>query len=380
MGKRKPDKKPKKLTDFYTAASTPRPQDGAEASDSRRSSGSGDHHPHHTQLPSGAVNHRSRGESGGSTPIPSPINSPQKSSQKRSVEHRYAGGPEDTYDSQNSTRDFVEQIHDFPTSGVPLSDTVMRDMLVTLRGSMHKDMMLCVSQLKRDVSAIGDRISHVEDRMGDFTIAHNELVDAHNDTEGEIQAMRDKLADLEDRSRRNNIKLRGVEESVSPSELRHYVQEFIAAILPEVPSSEVIVDRAHRLPKPKFLPEKVPRDVIARVHFFHIKDDLMRFSRKNQPLPAPYSNISVYSDLSQHTMMARKNLSSITKLLQNSKITYSWGFPTKLLITRDNRTFAIRNVEEGIDLAKKWNLLPEDAQDPRPTSSPARLPPEWSNT
>lgn len=121
--------------------------------------------------------------------------------------------------------------------------------------------------------------------MGEFTVAHNDLVDAHYDAEGDIQAMREKLADLEDRSHWNNIKLRGVEESVTPSELRRYVQDFIVAMLPDTPGSEIIVDRAHHLPKPKFLPERVPRDVIARVNFFHVKGDLMRFSKKNHPLP-----------------------------------------------------------------------------------------------
>ena len=303
MGKRKQDRKPKKLTDFYPAASTPRPQDGAEASDLRRGS------PHNGEH-CGPVPTRgatiSQASNGGSTPGSSPVSSPQKSVQKRSTNHTYAGEQDDGCDSQNSTRVFVEQINEFPTSGMPLSDTVMKDMLVTLRGSLHRDMMLCISQIKSDVTSIGERVSHIEDKMGDFAVAHNELVDAHDDAEGELQAMREKIADLEDRSRRNNLKLRGIDESVTPAELRIYVQHFIAAILPDIPEGEVIVDRAHRLPKPKFLPEKVPRDVIARIHFFHVKDDLMHFSRKNHPLPAPYSDVSVYADLSQYTMMARK--------------------------------------------------------------------------
>lgn len=50
-------------------------------------------------------------------------------------------------------------------------------------------------------------MSHVEDKMGDFAAAHNKLVDAYNGREEEMQAIKCKLADHEDRSRRNNIKL-----------------------------------------------------------------------------------------------------------------------------------------------------------------------------
>lgn len=375
MGKRKPEHKPRKLTDFYPSTSTPRPQDGAEASDLRR--GSPNNGNRRDPAPTRGAS-ASLASNGGSSPGPSPVSSPQKSVQKRSTSHTYAGEQGDECDSRDSTRVFIEQINEFPTSGMPLSDTIMKEMLVTLRGSLHRDMMQCISQIKSDVTSIGDRVSHVEDKMGDYAVAHNELVDAHDEAEGEMQAMREKIADLEDRSRRNNVKLRGVEESVTPADLRRYVQHFIAAILPDIPDGEVIVDRAHRLPKPKFLPDSVPRDVIARIHFFHVKDDLMRFSRKNHPLPAPYSDISVYADLSQHTMLARKKLSSITKLLQNHKIPYSWGFPTKLLIVKDNRTLVIKSLEEGLALAKRWDLLPEGAQVLPTKQAPARMSPEWS--
>lgn len=79
----------------------------------------------------------------------------------------------------------------------------------------------------------------------------NELVDAHNDKDGKIETLKNKMADLEDRTRRNNIKLRGVAESVPPSDLRHYVQQLIQELLPDTPAGEIIVDRAYRLPMPQ---------------------------------------------------------------------------------------------------------------------------------
>lgn len=93
------------------------------------------------------------------------------------MEHRYPGemGGHDT--SQDSTREFIEQMHEFPTLDQPLTDTMMKEMLVTLRGSSHRDLMECTIQLKAEVTAIGDRVSHTENEMGEFAAAHNELVD-----------------------------------------------------------------------------------------------------------------------------------------------------------------------------------------------------------
>lgn len=80
--------------------------------------------------------------------------------------------------------------------------------------------MECVTQLN---SEVGGRVCHMESKMGEFATAHNELVDAYNEKDGKRTAIKAKLTDLEDRSRRNNIKLRGVSESISPPELRQNV-------------------------------------------------------------------------------------------------------------------------------------------------------------
>lgn len=131
--------------------------------------------------------------------------------------------------------------------------------------------------------------------------------------------------------------------------------------MPSLTHADVIIDRAHRLHKPPHLPEKIPRDVIAKIHFFHIKDQLMRFSRQNNTLPDPYAGITVYADLFQATMKASNNLIPITKLLRNHKILYRWGFPTKFMLEKDNEWYTISSLEKGLELMRKWGLLPHEA-------------------
>lgn len=106
--------------------------------------------------------------------------------------------------------------------------------------------------------------------------------------------------------------------------------------LPSLRPADVIIDRAHRLPKPSFLSEHIPRNVIARIHFYHVKDQLMRFARQHPTLPDPFAGIALYADLSQATLMARHNLVPITKILRNHKILYKWGFSAKLLLEMNN--------------------------------------------
>lgn len=72
---------------------------------------------------------------------------------------------------------------------------------------------------------MGGRIDHIERKMGEFVSSHNTLVDAHDDQAEEIARLKAKMADLEDASRRNNLKLRGVPEAMLPAQLQDYARD-----------------------------------------------------------------------------------------------------------------------------------------------------------
>lgn len=99
-----------------------------------------------------------------------------------------------------------------------MMDTMLKDMLVSLRSTLHSDILALTRQFRSKTFTVDDRVSHVEEKIGEFASTFNELVDAHNDRDDEMMEMKIKLADLEDRSRRNNIKIRGIPETVKPPE------------------------------------------------------------------------------------------------------------------------------------------------------------------
>lgn len=140
--------------------------------------------------------------------------------------------------------------------------------------------------------------------MEDVTDAHNDLVDSHFELIEEMKQLRLKMADIEDRSRCNNIKFRGISEFVKNTELHEFAKKMMSDLLPKIPHQELISDRAHRLPKPQHISEKLPRDVIAQINLYHFKDLLIQ----RVPLPDPYAGIIFYSDQ--------------TKILHNHNIKY----------------------------------------------------------
>lgn len=286
----------------------------------------------------------------------SATNSPAKHRTKLDAEPPSRQGPTATQDVEAQHTE--DALGAFPTSNQAVSDSVLKEMMLALRASIQSSFTMAMNKQSAALYDSGGRVDHLENKMGEFSGAHNGLVDAHNQLEEEVASLSAKLADLEDRNRRNNVKLRGVPESVPPSELVPFIQQLIKTVLPQTSKPDLVLDRAHRLPKPKNLPASVPRDVIVRIHFFHIKEQLMQAARRSPHLPEPFHKVTLYADLSQHTIHARKKLSPITSILRQHKVLYKWGFPTKLIITKDGATHVVTSVESGSAVLRKLGLDP----------------------
>lgn len=142
---------------------------------------------------------------------------------------------------------------------------------------------------------------------------------------------------------------------------------------------DLILDRAHRLPKPKNVPASAPRDVIMRVHFFHVKEALMRISRDTPQLPEPYHQLKFFADLSQFTIQARRILQSVTTALRQHQIPYRWGFPTRILIVCNGSTHVITSVTDSIPILKTLGV-PFSPPPPPQSRQASKMTKDWMST
>lgn len=265
----------------------------------------------------------------------------------------------------------------FPTSDRPVSDTVLKEMLLSLKASLHADMTAGINHCQREVQALGIRVDHIEQRMSDFTSSFNTMVDAHSNHAEEIAWLKNKVADLEDRSRRNNLKIRGIPETIPATQLLPYTQALFSTLLPSLSAHDLIVDRIHRIPKPAFLPENTPRDVLLRVHYYHIKEQILTTSRRSDDRHPQYAELQILPDLSRHTLQQRRNLATITKALRNHNILHKWKYPAKLSITHNGVSVMISTLEEGIAALRKWGILLDQDKSTNQSPAPSPLQEDW---
>ncbi|CAH2313263.1 Hypothetical predicted protein [Pelobates cultripes] len=116
-----------------------------------------------------------------------------------------------------------------------------------------------------------------------------------------------------------------------------------------------MIDRAHRLHRPSHLPTTTARDVIGRIHFYHMKERIMKACR-NATLPDLYCNIKFFADLSASALQFRKSMSLITTTLRPNGISYRWGYPANLLIQKDGDIHAMATENGGQQKFQDWGM------------------------
>ncbi|CAH2300985.1 Hypothetical predicted protein [Pelobates cultripes] len=236
-----------------------------------------------------------------------------------------------------------------------------------------------ISDLRKDVQELGDRTAHMENRMGEYAEAHNDMADHVQHLEQELSACQNKLMDLEDRSRRHNIRFRGIPEAIKQADIAAHLTDLFKTLAPDLPADVLLFDRAHRVMKPKFLPEEAPRDILACLHYYHAKEALMQASRWRKDLPAPYNTIQLYSDLSARTLQKRREFKAITDALRLHDMPYRWGHPVRLLIHKNGVINTITTPEEGKKALKKWGIPFLPSTHPRQDNQqhPTKLHSDW---
>lgn len=90
-------------------------------------------------------------------------------------------------------------------------------------------------------------------------------------------------------------------------------------------------------------------------------EQIFSTARATNHLSAPYSNISLFVDLSPATMEICRAYTPITSILKEHKITYQWGFPTKLLVTNQQKFIPILTPKHGYKTPNKMGFTPYSA-------------------
>ncbi|OCT65746.1 hypothetical protein XELAEV_18041989mg [Xenopus laevis] len=184
-------------------------------------------------------------------------------------------------------------------------DALLIDQLTMLRSELDITSKKITSSLSKEIREIGKRTDTLESRMEDTTTV---LGGPYKDLRYQLQELQDKLEDIENRSCRGNIRIRGFPETYQN------LEEF---------------DRIHRaLGRPP--QEGNPGDMILQLHYYTPKETIMQAARQSSRLDHDCHVLQLFNDIAPGTIVKRRSFKPITAILQTNNVKYRWAFPFQL--------------------------------------------------
>lgn len=166
-----------------------------------------------------------------------------------------------------------------------------------------------IKELKKEINDFKLSIQFTEDELNEkienIEEKHNDIsrrIDEINEYQIDPDYVYEKLVDLEDRSRRNNLRIYGVEET--HNETWEKCEEHVEEIFREkLGLPNIRIERAHRVKRKRGDKSKKPRAIVCNLLSFKEKKVVLKKANKLKG-----TNIFIDEDYSAETMEYRKEL------------------------------------------------------------------------
>lgn len=120
--------------------------------------------------------------------------------------------------------------------------------------------------------------------------------------------------------------------------------------LDKPPTAELELDWVHRVQGPIGEDALSPRDVLARVHFYTVKEEIMRQAWVKGPVDFDGAAVHLFPDLLRFTLRMRGMLRPLLDAIRNAGATYRWGHPFHLAMLKGGGSFILRWPDQLSDL------------------------------
>ncbi|KAJ1084797.1 hypothetical protein NDU88_004943 [Pleurodeles waltl] len=196
--------------------------------------------------------------------------------------------------------------------------------------------------MRAEIAGFQSRVTGLEQRMG--------LVEAQTtmsqDRDQDLIYLRSKLTDMEDRSRRDNIRLHGIPENEEGGD----VQTFLRSILPKLTSLDfdppIEFQRAHRVGPKRPGNSSRPRPIIVCLLRHNQTRQILQVARKHGLFHLDQYDIRITADYSKETNDRRKAFLALRPRLRQLEIKSGLFDPARMWVTKNGVSKDFYNPEE----------------------------------
>lgn len=249
---------------------------------------------------------------------------------------------------RRTERDTEEQDGAAPAAhAAPHTDPAADGTAFTLTTKIE-EVKVDISLIRHDMTKLRERVTEAETRIGQAVDTLYPLQHSYEDLQRQLQQLAQKHDDLENRSRRSNLRFIGLPEGADPATFLE--QLLINAYGRDTFSTTFVVERAHQMPARR-PPEGVPpRTFIAKLLNFKDRDAVLRMARLKGNIPFQSGFISAFPDFSAEVQRQRARFTEVKRCLRAHHIKYAMLFPARLHVAGEDRVHFF----EDPTLASEW--------------------------
>uniref|UniRef100_K7E4H2 L1 transposable element RRM domain-containing protein n=1 Tax=Monodelphis domestica TaxID=13616 RepID=K7E4H2_MONDO len=227
----------------------------------------------------------------------------------------------------------------------------MKDNLQRKSDQKEKD----DQKARDDIQSLRTRIQQLE--LSDLTRQHNTIKQnkKNEKIEENVKHLIHKTDDLENRSRRDNLRIIGLpEDHDKRKSLDIILEEIIQENCPDILEQErkVEIERIRRSP-PAFNPQlTIPRNVIAKFKNYQTKEKIFQAAKK-KPFRSHGNTVRITQDLAASTLKDQKAWNMIFQKAGELGLQPRIKYPSKLTIFLQGKVWSFNTIEEFQAFVKK---------------------------
>ena len=222
----------------------------------------------------------------------------------------------------------------------PTLREVLKLMKVNHSDTMGKmeELKLDITIMRQDMHKMRDRVRETERRIGDLEDTVGPILPTIKAQGTKITSLEDKMDDLENRLRRNNLRLVGLPERVEGSDPVAFLESwFTQEFGNDCLSPCFVLERAHRVPGRPLPAGGPPHTMIMHLLNYRDRDSILRAARIKGSLKINNASVSLFPDYSPAVRASRAKYQHVKQKLREKTIQYSMLFPATLRVVHQGQ-------------------------------------------
>lgn len=219
---------------------------------------------------------------------------------------------------------------------------------------LETSLSLKLQSVKVEMTALVKKLESVENEMQKVKEQSDKIRSITDDTKNILIDHALHIMDLENRSRRANIRIRGLPESILQKDLEEQTLRIINIFLEKPPESTIQIDRVHRVAKGRSMRQDTSRDVICKLHHYQIKESILKAAWLKGTVEYKGSPVKILQDLAPKTLALRRRIKPVLEAARQRGADYRWGYPFFVVFKLNGRSFSLRSPDQ---LPAAWMFL-----------------------